>query len=124
MVRRADVVDPGPDGVRGAEVERRARDGDVVAERDLGGVGRRVLVRVDLDVLAVRGARGRGLARQVEVAVVGQVDDRVEVARVVDGLVADPEPVVVVQGEGDVNGDLGRVAGASGRAAGAAGGAA
>src|SRR4029077_3322872 len=89
--------------------------------RDRGGVGRRVLVRVDLDELAVRRARERALARQVEVAVVGQVDDRVEVARLVGRHVVQPQLVPVVQRVGQHHLDRGRVAGAAVRAAGGSG---
>ena len=96
VVRRADVVDPRADGVRRAEVERRARDRDPVGQRqrDLGGVGRRVVVRVHLDELPVRRARRRVLTSQVEVAVVGQVEDRGQLLVVVgapcSGCRADP----------------------------------
>src|SRR6516162_1645936 len=101
------------------EVERRARDRSYRAERDRGGVRRRVVVGVDEDRL-VRGAAG-GLARQVEVAVVGQVGDGVQVGRVVDHVVVDAVLALVVQRERDVYGDLGRVAGAGGCTAWAAG---
>ena len=121
VVRGADVVDPRADGVRGAEVERRARDRNVVAERDLGGVRRRVLVRVHLNVLAVGRARGRGLAGQVEVAVVGLVDDRVQVRGLVGRLVVDGQLAGVVQGVGHDRLELRRVAGAAVRAAGRTG---
>src|SRR5579875_1709678 len=82
---RAHVVDPGAHRERAGEVHRRAEHGRLVAERDLGGVGRGVPVGVDLDELVVGRARGRALAGQVEVVVVGQVDDRVEVGRLVGG---------------------------------------
>src|SRR6202042_1130439 len=89
-------------------------------KRDLGGVGGRVVVRVDLHVLAVGGAGGRVLAREVEVAVVGQVDDRAQLGVVVVRLVVDGVLALAVQREGDVNGQLRGVAGAAVRAAGAA----
>src|ERR1700761_1190881 len=126
VVRRAHVVDPRPDGVRGGEVERRARDGDTVRQvrqRDLRGVGRRVVVRVDLDQLVVSRASLRVLARQVEVAGVSEVDDRAQLGVVVVRRVVDLVLALVVQRVGDVNGELGGVAGAAVRAARAAGGA-
>src|SRR6202030_4403948 len=53
IVRRADVCYPGTHLERAGEVERRAEHRRIEAERDRGGVRRRVLVRVDLDELAV-----------------------------------------------------------------------
>src|SRR5208337_2402965 len=69
------------------------------------------------DDLAVGRAGERALAGQVEVAVVGQVEDRVEVLRLVGGRVVQDQLVGVVQGVGQDDLDLGRVTGAAGRAA-------
>src|SRR6185437_9234433 len=125
VVVRAHFADPRADGVRRAEVERRVRDRDAVGQRqrDLRAVGRRVAVGVDLHELVVSRARRRILAREVEVAVVGEVDDRAQLRVVVVRLVVDGVLPLVVQREGNVDGQLRGVTGAAVRAARAAGGA-
>ena len=111
---RGAVRDRREDRLQVPEVERGSRHRGDLAGRDQVGVGGREGVGVDLDVL-LQGA-ARGLAGQVEVGVVGQVEDRRQLAVVVVGLVGQPVPVVVVQREGDPHSELGRVAGALRRA--------
>src|SRR5215216_6384576 len=103
------VADARPDGGRAPEVHRRAADPGDLAGRDQGRVNRRVVAGLEGQLVAVDVARA--LAGQVPVGVVGQVDDRLQVA------VADqPGPVVhadlVAVGErvGDLVGQPPRVA--------------
>src|SRR5215470_4533069 len=110
---RARVADPGSDGVEGPEVERRARDWHDRAGRDQVGVSRRERPRVDEDLLGV--GRPRCLPGQVEVGVVGQVDNGRQLRVIVVRAVPDPDPVAIVEGVGDVRRDLGREAGARAR---------
>ena len=95
---RAGVADPLADRVRRREVERRAGHRRDLAGRDRGRVDRRVVGGHQLQLVVV-GAAG-ALAGEVEVGVVGQVDDRRRVGRRV---VVDPQLVVVGQGVGDLD---------------------
>src|SRR5581483_5694361 len=71
----------------------------------------------DLQQLTIGGAGEGAFARQVEVAVVGQVDDRVQVAGLVGHVVVQDQLVPVVQAVGQDDLELGGVAGAAVRAA-------
>src|SRR5581483_12479712 len=72
---------------------------------DLGGVGRGVVVGVEVEPLGVHAAGG--FAGQVPVRVVGEVDDRGPVRR---RAVVDRQPVVVVQRVHHVGGERAGVA--------------
>src|SRR5258708_38284010 len=104
----------------GEEIEWGARDRWLGAGRDLSGVGWRVLLGVDPDDL-IGGAAG-ALTSEVEVAVVGEVQHRVQVLGLGGSRVVDSELVGVVQPVGDDDPQLARAAGAALRAAGASGG--
>ena len=67
------VADAGADRVRGAEVEGRAVDRGDLAGRDQSLVGRREMVGVEGQLVAED--RAGAFAGEVEIGVVGQVDD-------------------------------------------------
>ena len=96
-------VDSLADRMRSAEIERSALDAAQLAGRDEAFVDRRELVSVDRHLVAEDIAFTR--AREVEIGMVGQVDDRVLVGC---GGVVDLELVIVGPG---VHHGAGQVAG-------------
>ena len=71
-VVRADIA---PDGLRRAEIERRSRHGDEPARRQAVPVVLGEAVGIDTQLVRQR----RAAAREIEIAVVREADDRVRV---------------------------------------------